>query len=230
MKLKKIASLALAGVMAVSMLAGCAGKTNTDTNTNEKPATGTNVAAVLNANETTDFDIVYTDDATLSSKMQQVLDLYGTGAFDNTGLKTEVKGAIASVAGLENEAPKVPSSYLTWTSLVNANVNYYGNHSNNGKDGDLVGTYTVYDFYVMKGFNTKEAAIKAYANTMDSAIKAGTNLSDKSYNYKAATSGQKYYEYSYNGTVGMATVKNADGTMTYVFAYAVNQVVSEKTV
>ena len=46
MKLKKIASLMLAGVMAVSMLAGCAGKGETKP---EEPATGVNATTVIAA-------------------------------------------------------------------------------------------------------------------------------------------------------------------------------------
>ena len=52
MKLKKIASLALAGIMAVSMLAGCNGSSSSSTTTERETTTGI-VAAVNNGQDKT---------------------------------------------------------------------------------------------------------------------------------------------------------------------------------
>ena len=73
MKLKKIASLALAGIMAVSMLAGCSGKTeNEENNGNQNQVTAATVAdyanSLLNKEQKNVFEFENSADLTAALK------------------------------------------------------------------------------------------------------------------------------------------------------------------
>ena len=71
MKLKKIASLMLAGVMAVSMLAGCSDKGGASSENQNDEATGVNAAAVIAAlSEDTTKNVAFS----ASSDLQKTLD------------------------------------------------------------------------------------------------------------------------------------------------------------
>ncbi len=68
MKLNKVLALALSGIMAVSMLAGCS-TGNKDDNTDEGTVVTTNAAEVLNKAQST---VKFADDATLNGYMAAV--------------------------------------------------------------------------------------------------------------------------------------------------------------
>ena len=82
MKLKKIASLALAGVMAVSMLAGCSGKSTDDNGTDDNQGGGTTqttgVSAVVyeNLSQASKNMVKLSDDSSLNASLQKVVDDY----------------------------------------------------------------------------------------------------------------------------------------------------------
>ena len=75
MKLKKIASLMLAGVMAVSMLAGCSNGTKPENPTNEPTGDNASIATYLNDaqkyNDGVKIDFTY--DASMEKAMTQIL-------------------------------------------------------------------------------------------------------------------------------------------------------------
>ena len=80
MKLKKIASLALAGIMAVSMLAGCNGSTGGNNGGeeggNEGQATGISTVVYENLSQAAKNNITLSDSAALNSALQQVVNDY----------------------------------------------------------------------------------------------------------------------------------------------------------
>ena len=80
MKLKKIASLMLAGVMAISMLAGCSN--NGNNNAASEVPTDTSLAAAMNAEQDEDADVVlnFTYDSSIEAMMRKALEIYGTNA------------------------------------------------------------------------------------------------------------------------------------------------------
>ena len=94
MKLKKIASLALAGVMAVSMLAGCSGSTTND-NTNGDD----NTITVPASNASTVFQ------KALSSKANIKIDMADNGTL-NTNLNTAVENLTSSTIKVFNNINK----------------------------------------------------------------------------------------------------------------------------
>ena len=95
MKLKKIASLMLAGIMAVSMLAACGeGKKDDSSSSSSTPTTQVSgLAEILNANRTNkaknDYKLTYTDSSSLA-------DILSTIANDKYGKDS---GAVKTIAG-----------------------------------------------------------------------------------------------------------------------------------
>ena len=88
MKLKKIAALALAGVMAVSMLAGCAGK-GTDDKNDTTDTSGVTAAAVIAKLDTATTKVVGFDEntaleATLKKAIEKVVADQGSNNVDAT--------------------------------------------------------------------------------------------------------------------------------------------------
>ncbi|SRR5699024_10420951 len=115
MKLKKIASLALAGVMAVSMLAGCSGSTTND-NTNGDD----NTITVPASNASTVFQ------KALSSKANIKIDMADNGTL-NTNLNTAVENLTSSTIKVFNNINK---------GVMNFAVNgYYWM----GEEGQMIG-------------------------------------------------------------------------------------------
>ena len=115
MKLKKIASLALAGVMAVSMLAGCSGSTTND-NTNGDD----NTITVPASNASTVFQ------KALSSKANIKIDMADNGTL-NTNLNTAVENLTSSTIKVFNNINK---------GFMNFAVNgYYWM----GEEGQMIG-------------------------------------------------------------------------------------------
>lgn len=231
MKLKKIASLALAGIMAVSMLAGCSGKGNENPGNDDPTPTASGIAAVLNDMQTGDVKVNFTDDTALATKLQELVSLYGQSANINT-----IKPALPNVTGLKyNKVSEGKTddnnwntaTYTTWNNTFLKNNVTYDNIFDE-KKGDLTGTYTVYDIATVGNCSTEEAAMNQFATAVINTIK-GQNLTNKC-NTAGLNSGDKYYGYEYNGTAAMASVKMADGTTDYFFVYTINQVVTEKTI
>ena len=77
MKLKKLLALALAGVMAVSMLAGCKGGNKPEDPT-EEPTGDTSIAAALNEKqEDNDVKVNFVYDNTIEDAMNKYMDVNG---------------------------------------------------------------------------------------------------------------------------------------------------------
>ena len=214
MKLKKIASLALAGVMAVSMLAGCAGKTGTTENEGTTVTTSAIVDAIDDAQVANKVKVAFTYDSSLESYLKQASDILGNiYATNETSVTNALKGLIAKDFVDE-------SDLLTEKSRPEA----YG--TPNGvlvKDKD--GTeQTVLKVYVVKNNEalTEKAALKVAAEKINADLK---DLAERTTN---VPSGKKYYTYSYTGTVAMNTVTQRDGATAYVVVGTLTQAVTEK--
>ena len=227
MKLKKIASLALAGIMAVSMLAGCSnngnnnGNSNGDDNTVITPSTTPVVDAVNKGQDVTnDVKITFTADSKLDAALQKAVSVYGT---DST--TTELANAIYHMTGLESvsaEKDKVKAAYRDANGFCNGQLKY--------SDGDVYEklngkVYTIFNVEEITSANalSEEAALNIVAEKADSLIAQLAKTS------KEVKTGEKYYSYSYDGNISMVSVTAIDGTTNYYVAYVVNQTVTEKT-
>ena len=108
MKLKKFAALALAGVMAVSMLAGCSGKsTNTnpsnpgadDGETEVVPSSA--VVNILNSTQpvANDVQVKFTDDAKFEADMNEAIERHGLAIAVPKDASGEILAAYKNLTG-----------------------------------------------------------------------------------------------------------------------------------
>lgn len=240
MKLKKIASLMLAGVMAVSMLTACGsnGNTGNGNNGNENPdptpATTSVVDAVNKGQSAANaVKIDFTVNSELDNALAKAVSVYGNDADEdimgitNTGVvvEREVAGAITRMTGLESVSAGTDydsrdwvddNGFLTETVIRGQALRW---------DKDAKGK--VYTLFAVDQFSawTEEAALNMVAEAADERIAELDAHSD----VDGLQAGDKYYTYGYDGNISMVSVKNLDGTTDYYVAYVVNQTVTEST-
>ena len=210
MKLKKIASLMLAGIMAVSMLAGCkssnnGGNGNDNDDTTVVPSTSAIVTAFNNGqDEANDAKVNFTSDASLDAALKK--------AVENAGDRTNTtQNAVATfVTDLLGE---------TWDSAL------YDKDSARLKDGMSATIFSVKPYY-SNTYWTEEDAVNAAARDIDDVV-AEFDATTKKDGLKI---GAKYYDYSYTGTVSMVSAQQEGGNTVYFVAYTITQTVAEKTV
>ena len=197
MKLKKIVSLALAGVMAVSMLAGCANNGGNGGNDSGKEPV-TQPAAFNDAQSSTNkAKVVFSNDASLDAALAKAVKINGQGA-DEYAVESDVR-------------------YIT--GILNTGLWIEETNTDKSVDG---ATATVSDCFVINSANawTEEAAINMAAEKADEYIAA---LIDTTYEKGVTEADETYYDYSYTGKVSMVKVDNTTGTTDYYFFYAVTQ-------
>ena len=215
MKLKKIASLMLAGVMAVSMLAGCSGKSNDGKDEPENPVVPT-TGIVADAN------------SVLTDSQKEIFNYVGS-----TNLDAILKEIAADTKNLSNN--DISDAYKTFTAGMPHNTlssklrgkleglkadgGNFTSSPANGKSQSYGWVYTI------SGQMTQAEAVKATAKTftayMDNSNNVSTVVSYNDVNYKA--------EYS----VEISAVKasyNASTTdeSAWVVAFVVNQTLGDK--
>ena len=183
MKLKKIASLALAGVMAVSMLAGC----NTASNNNDEPEnpdaipSTSNSATVLHDNMKGDARKMTTPaaNADLDSALKQVVDTY----FNNEDYLGVLTGSRVAQVKYDNIAVNLEKA-LNAKSDIAVGLNYL---LNNDK------TTIAVELYCVEASVSDTYALEQVADKIENDI---AGLKDKSNNG----------EYSYAYTVSASIV------------------------
>ena len=200
MKLNKVLALALSGVMAVSMLAGCSGNPGNGGQEGEgeqTPAT-IQVAADLNKaiSEDTQKKVTFTDDGALQEDLATAVTLNGIVTLP-TAIK--VQGTLQNVTGIDDEYGKMEANTVNksykavqvWMAPKNANL---------------------------------KSAVNAFAGTVDNWFsKLETmNMDEKAFNRLAE--GAPYVEYDYTATVAAVEAPTADGTASaYYFAVVITQ-------
>ena len=244
MKLKKIASLMLAGVMAVSMLTACGsnGNTGNGNNGNENPdptPATTSVVDAVNKGQSADnaVKIDFTVNSELDNALAKAVSVYGNDADENFTIDnnnrpviiSEVAGAITRMTGLESVSANPDNPGYTsvgWvdrngflTETVDRDQAVQNNKDAKGK------VYTLFAVRQFPAVWTEEAALNMVAEAADEMI---AEL-DAHSNVDTLKAGDKYYTYGYDGNISMVSVKNLDGTTDYYVAYVVNQTVTEST-
>ncbi|OUN69019.1 hypothetical protein B5G12_11740 [Faecalibacterium sp. An58] len=217
MKLKKIASLMLAGIMAVSMLAGCGEGTTNPGNPDDPvvvPETGI-VAAVNNGQDAAnDVKINFTSSSSLDALLSNAVKAFGEGANS-----TNLTNRIAALTGMSTDV----AALKKYTGMTANNVAYNGNKVKDNADGVVVEAVSA--FTITGAFN-EDVAMKRAAETIDALI---YDMKATSYEKGTTIGGQDYCDYSYTGNVSMVSVEKADGTTIYCFAYTVAQTTHVKT-
>ena len=229
MKLKKIASLALAGVMAVSMLAGCkSGNSNNGGSDNEGPVTPvtTPVVDAVNKGQTpgNDVKIVFTSNSSLDAALAKAVEVYGSDA----DCDKELLPQIAIKTGFEEKLATgdTNAKYIT-NGFLNGELIYTQADDLDGK------VYTHFKVTEFDALND-DAALNIVAEYVNQEIAKLAKTSKQIYRVTGSgddplLTGQKYYSYDYDGSISMVSVTNLDGTTSYYVAYVVNQTVTEKT-
>ena len=197
MKLKKIASLVLAGLMAVSMLAGCGDNSSSNNNgTVVEPGNSTIIVDAANdaQDPANDVKVTFTSDAKLLSALQGAIEL-----------KTPDFDAIKKLTGAE-VVPSLPDLNASDTSA-----------------DEVVETRLVVE--KVTGALNETAAAKMAGKKVNEIVKElkKNTLADE------ATAGTKYYAYSYEGTIVMASSTDIAGNVTYYVAGTITRTAAKKT-
>ena len=212
MKLKKIASLMLAGVMAVSMLAGCQTTSNDQPTQPEEPTNPvTGYSAVLESKLSAHAQdkIDMSDDADLTAALDYVVGNVGNNAITSEFFSSMNDGRINYIEGSDADVLQLVNSKLydkmsakaKWEGAA-ATVIGYLNPTN---DPDSYNYYTKKDvnavlLYAVDGGVELENAIEQVANDIDQAI---VDLTDE---YKVnATNNGATTNFHYTGSVATCT-------------------------
>lgn len=208
MKLKKIVSLALAGILAVSMLAGC-GDNSSNNNEVVVPTPSTSIVDALNNGQSASntVKVTFTSDSELQDALETAIAMNGT--------------ATLSVTQIKNLMPEDFATAL-WT------VNSYPN-SGTGKNLDIDGeSATILNLINVTGANTEKAALNKAAADVDKVVAGLVEKSKDEAGNTSITTGKKYYVFDYEGAAAMVSVKMNDGTTKYFVAYTLTQTATEK--
>ena len=206
MKLKKIASLALAGVMAVSMLAACGDKTGTTEDGATVTTTSSSVVTAFNDGQDADnkVKVTFTSDATLDAALQKAVALRGD-QLGTTGEAGAIKSEIVALTGKygtvdQNGVGTATADTAFDTKGTEAVTVLYANNY------DSSSYWTEADALAAAARDADDVIAKLVAST-----KEGTPINGD------------YYDYTYTGTASVAKVERADGTTTYCVAYTITR-------
>ena len=219
MKLKKIGSLALAGVMAVSMLAGCAGKTPETGNEGGAATTSSIVTVVNDAQDVATF----TSDAKLEEALQKAVELAGDTALD------KIETYFTNLSGVKSYSVKEFNSGIANWQNTEGLLKASSDNAKSENVKNLVKTYEVdgktFTYCTVSGIvgMNEAAAKKIIANEIADLVEAQPTTT-----YKEGTTseGDYYLDYTYDGTVSMVSDTDDLGVTTYYYVVVLNQNVS----
>lgn len=192
MKLNKVLALALSGVMAVSMLAGCSGNGSNNggsSSGDDQGNTNAVVEAVMNAQDGNDVVV----DFSYSTDLQNSLEL------------------AINAAGQDAAESVVTSKLLT---VLNIDGNgWFSNLNGYAKSVDTLDTETAVKVYKVEGNVLESAAVKSAASDINTSLKQ--LIAEQ-------TDSNIVYTYTYSGEAAMVTVDNINGDVVYYIAYTVD--------
>ena len=255
MKLKKIASVALAGVMAVSVLAGCGANAGANSgNTNTETETSTSIVEAVNKGQSAanKVKVTFTSDAKLDNALKTAVEKLGA-----TASYAQVAEAITNMTGLETVTPgsawenKAATLLITGEDiynntgsgnavgklgggLMNSAVKYATNNDkgqpgkdNASEDGE---TNTIYGVVKIDGM-TEEAVMNNVAAVVNNGVaKLSATSDDANKDGKVDLAPKNgYYSYTYDANISMASAEQVNGTTSYFVAIVLNQHVAAKT-
>ena len=172
MKLKKILALALSGILAVSMLAGCGGAAGSVTNDNVKPATSAVIGSVNSKLDKLDkLNVKFASDSDFASQLAIVANSATLSDVSNLSggayLTGNAQAALTYVTGAKwmQSAPDAAGTYVC------------GIWFDGGMSGDAVATAVANNLNlaasITDGFNVTKSALESYKVTV------GTGASEK---------------------------------------------------
>ena len=200
MKLKKIASLALAGLMAVSMLAGCGDNSSNGNGTVVEPGTSSSIVEALNNAEFEDEDVKVT--FTYSSE-----------------LENDIKGALAGKA----EGYTLTKDNMAAMNGIQSANNFFNDDSNKANADKQTATimYVAANaqgkMYNSTNCGNEKVLLKKVVDDVEDLDLVATTKTD------ATKDGDTYYDYTYTGDVAMVSVKANNGVTYYYVVYVIEQ-------
>ena len=239
MKLKKIASLALAGIMAVSMLAGCStnnGGSSDNGNTVVEPTTTTILDALNKGQDAkNEVKITFTTNSNLDAAMVAAAkEMSADSTFDATN--------DATVGTWFMQRLQAFKPVSLWQKELGAAYNnpaykFYDDTNvlafSNGASVSDVADVTLARVYVVRGGKawTEESAIQQAVNKMNDDLAAlktdDVTAANTVNNVKLSTTNNKYHTYDYSGNVSMVSREKGDGTTDYYIVMVITQSVTE---
>ena len=221
MKLKKIVSLALAGVMAVSMLAGCANNGGNGGNDSGKepvtqPATG--VAAAFNDGQaaTNKAEVKFVSDSKLDTALAQAIQMNGQKA-----------SALSVWTDVMYSTGIIPDTSVDYNSYSGeATATQTTNFMTKADEDDCKDGMTLSYGGVVKlnsktnNVYTDKAAVKQMAAYINDMV---ADLDTTTYVKGTTAAGHTFYNFSYDGKASMVSVQNATGDYDYYFVIIVTQ-------
>ena len=216
MKLKKIASLMLAGIMAVSMLAGCSGKGNNSGNNNGNgvvTATGVNADTVIAAlKDATTEAVKVTASSELQNELETVVKYLGDSSF--------------SIGSVDDDFSENAVAIFTGVDYVEV---FDVDDEDNYKKAQTV-IFTGATSSVVGNDVDDTVSKLAIARSIDFAIDE-LEMNENSLNEGAAVEdGTDYYTFNYTAELAVVEVSDAAGRTTYVYACTVTCTPSAATV
>ena len=250
MKLKKIASLALAGVMAVSMLAGC----NTVSNNPQPTPPNSGVGNTVTGGKSSVFEAALSDRADLKIDMQDSAELSSAleAAAQNVGSATIIDfttairsanvngGSSARVVATFDQGGRVylTSPFGTQTGLVAPDLGVVATRMDAGtitnSFNDLIPTYntaedddseTVTMLFAVDGAVGEDAAVEQVAEVLDSEIR--TLQIDNDTEKVDGTGDEDYtslhYDYTGSASITTRTLADAHGISMHIVAVQITR-------
>ena len=211
MKLKKIASLALAGIMAVSMLAGC-NAASSSSSENTAPATGLVGKVIENLSEDVTKKVTFTAGSDLQTTLNKMVAYYGS---DKSALSTNFTDVNLVKFDDDLEEAELPAVDATATVV--------------DKDDDAVSTEVV--TVDSSDANEDYVAKLIAAEIEDDAVMSGSiklaGLPVKGNDLKSSSTvsaADCYYTFTYTGEIAVAAIDDVVNHNTvYVVAYTVTR-------
>ena len=216
MKLKKIASLALAGIMAVSMLAGC-GEAASSSEPTTPPETVTGAAAAINAELDNNKDKISFDN---DSVLQNLL----TDFYAKNPIRAGFAADVDTVVNPQNVNDDIVKTILSVLNVKNDMATF-----NDGKLNNKA------DMYVCNSINTKKVTgVELYILNADKLTEAGAlkmvgQYIDDLVLPEEGTAGAADKDYSYTGSVAAIKAQTEGKTESvWVIAVTITQTPSAK--
>lgn len=206
MKLKKIASLALAGIMAVSMLAGCSNGNSNSGNTEEPVAPSTGVSAKVQSLLKNDDLITLSDNSTYSS--------YLDSAIKKADVDAATMGEMNGSNNVDDDILNVLKSKFEDNVVKYDSGNSFraANLVKVSLEDDVVLAYAL----AFDGKMSEEVVLNALATKMDAYVVDSVLVSDKT-----DSSGKHFVTIDYTGSVSLQKVSK-DGVSTWIALFVVN--------
>ena len=181
MKLKKIASLALAGIMAVSMLTACDTTSNNQPNVPEEPTANDVVSAVEAGIKSwnSDLEITVKSSDNMDAAIEKVFDTYTNFKVD----EDVIVGALNTVFGLKPFPNGGMTSALSDFVDVSNVVPHLNNNDHKYSDGDTAWAYTVVPVTKV-AFDTEAGDKIGHAlEDLQNVVESSTKASEGKYEY-----------------------------------------------